>query len=269
MIIIFSIAFIGYCFIGLSFAYWAERRFNIELLEFYIVMMWPLLALVILAYYIEKLVRMIADISSFWIRQMFKFVDRKSKIIFESIKTTFHLCIFLALVGIIWYYAFNSTVVATELVTPCCDTSKEIVVVETADEIVPVTIETPNIECFNNTLLNDAEFEAMIAACRDNNLSPAIILGLIEVESGFDRTAISSSGSGCYGYCQLNPRYFPADLNPCENIVTGVNYLSEQINRYDSLEAGLQAYHDGHDTGKRWYCDAVLKASENYRYVDD
>ena len=31
-----------------------------------------------------------------------------------------------------------------------------------------------------------------------------------------------------------------------------------------SLEAGLQAYHDGYDTGARWYAKAVLAAAEKW-----
>ena len=64
---------------------------------------------------------------------------------------------------------------------------------------------------------------------------------------------------------QLNPRYFPADLPPEENIRVGVEYLGQLLARYSTVEAALTAYNAGHDTGKRGYANAVLAAAERWR----
>lgn len=106
--------------------------------------------------------------------------------------------------------------------------------------------------------------DALHTACTRHGIDYAVALGLIEVESAFDTEAVNPS-SGCYGLAQLNPRYHPSGLSPADNIEYGIRYLSGQIDRYGSLEAGLQAYHDGHDTGARWYANAVLKAAERWK----
>lgn len=105
--------------------------------------------------------------------------------------------------------------------------------------------------------------DALHTSCTRYGIDYAAALGLIEVESGFDPNAVSPHN--CYGLCQLNPRWFPGDLTPAENIDAGMAYLREQIDRYGSLEAGLQAYHDGYDTGARWYAHAVLEAAKHWQ----
>lgn len=100
-------------------------------------------------------------------------------------------------------------------------------------------------------------------ACEASNVPYHVALGLIEVESGFDPEAVSPAG--CYGLCQLNPQYFPSGLTPAENIEAGMEYLGSLIDQYGDLGAALCAYHDGHDTGRRGYSNAVLEATERWR----
>lgn len=105
--------------------------------------------------------------------------------------------------------------------------------------------------------------DALHTACARYGVDYALALGLIEVESGFDPTAVSPHG--CYGLMQLSPRYFPAGLGPEENIEAGVAYLAEQISKYGGAEAGLTAYNAGTDTGGRAYASAVLAAAEAWK----
>lgn len=104
--------------------------------------------------------------------------------------------------------------------------------------------------------------DALHTACEANNVPYHVALGLIEVESGFDPEAVSPAG--CYGLCQINPQYFPSGLTPAKNIEAGMEYLGSLIDRYGELEAALCAYHDGHDTGRRGYAEAVLEAAERW-----
>lgn len=112
--------------------------------------------------------------------------------------------------------------------------------------------------------LTDEEMDALLEACDAGHIHPAIGLALIQVESNFRADAINPH-SGCYGYCQLNPAYFPAELSPIDNIRTGIGYLTEQLVRYDNLEAALTAYNAGHDTGSREYAEKVLAAAERWQ----
>jgi len=102
--------------------------------------------------------------------------------------------------------------------------------------------------------------EALLTACEANGVPVPLTLGLMEVESGFDPEA---DNGVCYGLCQLNRRYYPADLTPAENIAAGVAHLAGQIERYGGdVPAALRAYNRGFDDGDRTYAYAVLAAAE-------
>ena len=112
--------------------------------------------------------------------------------------------------------------------------------------------------------LTDEELDALLEACDVGHIAPEIAMGLIQVESNFDSGAVNPK-SGCYGYCQLNPRYFPSDLSPADNVQVGIEYLAYQLERYGGdLEAALTAYNAGHDTGDRTYANRVLEAAESF-----
>ena len=109
------------------------------------------------------------------------------------------------------------------------------------------------------------ELQAVLReSCEVNGVALCDALGLIEVESGFQVDAVSREG--CFGLFQLNPKYYPSDLTPAENIQAGVANLASQIKRYDGdIQAALRAYNKGYDEGYRRYARAVLDASEKWR----
>ena len=112
--------------------------------------------------------------------------------------------------------------------------------------------------------LTEDELTALLESCEAGCITPETGLGLIQVESDFRADALNPV-SGCYGYCQLNPSYFPSGLSPVDNIRTGIGYLAEQLARYDNLEAALTAYNAGYDTGDRTYAEKVIAAAEAFR----
>lgn len=113
--------------------------------------------------------------------------------------------------------------------------------------------------------LTDEEMTTLLETCEAGHIHPSVGLGLIQVESNFKADALNPN-SGCYGYCQLNPRYFPSDLSPADNIRTGIEYLTYQLERYDGdLGAALTAYNAGHDTGSRTYAEQVIAAAATFR----
>ena len=108
------------------------------------------------------------------------------------------------------------------------------------------------------------ELDALLKACEDTDLAPEIAFGLIQVESSFQSDALNDE-TLCYGYCQLNPEYFPTGLSTVENIQTGIAFLAEQLERYGGdMEAALTAYNAGHDTGSRTYANKVLAAAASF-----
>ena len=109
----------------------------------------------------------------------------------------------------------------------------------------------------------DRELQAALwEACEEHGVSFSLALGLIEVESGFDPEIVSPKGA--YGLCQLNPKYFPTDLSPSENIAAGIGWLGELLERYGDTAAALRAYNLGYDDGDRQFADAVLATLEKW-----
>lgn len=112
--------------------------------------------------------------------------------------------------------------------------------------------------------LTDEEMTAVLETCEAGHIDVPTGLGLIKVESDFRADALNPE-SGCYGYCQLNPQYFPSDLSPADNIRAGLEYLTYQLERYDGdLGAALTAYNAGYDTGSRTYADTVIAAAAEF-----
>lgn len=69
-----------------------------------------------------------------------------------------------------------------------------------------------------------------------------IPFNLLMKESSFDSTALSPDG--CFGYMQLNPKYFkPCNSN--ENIRQGLYFLKEQYDRLGSWEKAVIYYNSG------------------------
>lgn len=109
----------------------------------------------------------------------------------------------------------------------------------------------------------DQELQAALwAACEEHGVPVPLALGLIEEESNFQTDAVS--GKGAYGLCQLNPKYFPAGLDPAGNIAAGVAWLGELLEQYENPAAALRAYNLGYDDGDRVFSDAVLAAAERW-----
>ena len=147
---------------------------------------------------------------------------------------------------------------------------QEKIVTVVIDEREPCIEETPYVEeaLSSNLPLEIPMPESCQAAleevCESEGIPITVALGLIETESTFKEDAVSYTG--CYGLCQLNPRYFPCNLTAEDNIREGIKYLGYQLRRYGNWESALTAYNAGHDTGSREYSTTVLKNAEKWGF---
>ena len=130
-------------------------------------------------------------------------------------------------------------------------------------EPTPEPVETP---FYIETIPLSPELQqALFEACAEADVPVALALGLIEVESCFMEDAVSAEG--CYGLCQLNPRFFPDKLSPADNIREGIGYLGRLLEQYGDAGAALTSYNAGYDTGLRGYANAVLAEAQWWEEV--
>lgn len=134
--------------------------------------------------------------------------------------------------------------------------------------VAPTPIPTSTPEPAKPPYLRDdvplsAEIQTVLyEACQEAGIEYEVGLGLIEAESVFNSDAVSPFG--CYGLCQLNPQYFPADLSDEDNIKAGIGYLGELVEKYGDLDAALTAYNAGSDTGSRTYARKVMNYANEW-----
>lgn len=108
--------------------------------------------------------------------------------------------------------------------------------------------------------------EDIIHEAELNNLNPALVASIINAESGFEATAVSSKGA--MGLMQIMPQTakFVAEklridfnedmlLEPAYNIKIGCYYLNYLNNKFQSQEALLSAYNAGEGVVKTWLKD--------------
>lgn len=105
---------------------------------------------------------------------------------------------------------------------------------------------------------------ALVEICREAGVDINLAYGLIMTESSFNPWAVSATG--CYGYCQLSC-YFPAGLNPVENLRAGIGWLGELIAQHGDVGKALTVYHLGHDDGTRDYAGVVLGYARGFGYA--
>lgn len=112
--------------------------------------------------------------------------------------------------------------------------------------------------------------DVVVEACAENNVRVPLALAIIEHECGFVLDAVNPK-SGCYGPMQLNPKYFPEDLTPEENIRTGIAYMGELLQRYNGDEAhALTAYNYGPTSQtSSWFSDEIFVLAEKWSAICD
>ena len=95
----------------------------------------------------------------------------------------------------------------------------------------------------------------IIETCEEHHIDPAIVMAMAYRESGFNAEAIGDGGDS-YGLLQIQPRWHYGRMerlgctdliDPFQNVTVAVDYLAEQLDRYDGdMAKALVAYNQGH-----------------------
>lgn len=101
--------------------------------------------------------------------------------------------------------------------------------------------------------LSDEIQRYIMNICRYYEMDPALVLAVIEQESGYDETAVGDGGEA-YGLMQVQARWHLARmeslgvtdlLNPYENVAVGVDILAEKLDEGLGTGWALMAYNGG------------------------
>lgn len=126
---------------------------------------------------------------------------------------------------------------------------------QTAVELYELPVEETKEERVLYAVPLDAELQKhIIQTCEEYHIDPAIVLAMIWRESGFRADAVGDNGNA-FGLMQIWPYWHSgrmerlgcADLlDPYQNVVVGIDYLAECIDRYDGdVAKALVAYNQG------------------------
>lgn len=151
------------------------------------------------------------------------------------------------------------------------------VITEHTETEMPTTEATEPTE--TETLFYDVPLDEdlqlhIIEEAVEHGIDPAIIIAMAYKESTYRTDAIGDSGKS-YGLLQIQPKWHSKRmqklgctdlLDPYQNVVVGVDYLAEQLERYGTIEKALTAYNKGHYAGKITnYAKSILAKAEEIK----
>ena len=124
---------------------------------------------------------------------------------------------------------------------------------------------------FNPDRVPNGYGSVILEAASANNVDPAILAGLIEVESNFNPKA--RSGAGAVGIAQIMPNYHPTvdPTKPTESIQYAAKYLKQLYDQLGNWDDAIYAYNGGpggirKSAENRAYQPKVMKAAAKYGY---
>ena len=198
---------------------------------------------------------------------------KKDKVIDTIVLTVMTLCVALLIVDI----PAKRTIEAT------CEPHIEPTTAETTEYIneptetegltEEVTEPTEAVTLYNVPLDQELQLH-IISEAEAHNIDPAIILAMAFRETTYRTDAIGDGGNS-YGLLQIQPKWHRERmqrlgctnlLDPYQNVIVGIDYLAENLNRYGSIEAALTAYNRGHYSGTvTSYAKDILSKAETIR----
>lgn len=117
-------------------------------------------------------------------------------------------------------------------------------------EVIEGEVERP---LYFDAPLDEALQDHIFAVCEEYGVDPALVMAVIEKESGFTLDAVGDQGRSL-GLMQVQPRWFAAEmaehgfdslLDPYQNVVIGVGYLADLMAMGNGDIWALMAYNGG------------------------
>ena len=155
---------------------------------------------------------------------------------------------------------------------PEAEASRSVIPEEEPEEC-PLTVNT-----FYDIPL-DIELQAHITnECGGYGIDPAIVFAVIDKESDYRAEVVGDSGQS-YGLMQIKEKWHRermeklgvTDLrNPYENVMVGIDYLAELLERYDgNMNMALMAYNAGPGgANKNWFSKGIYSNDYSQKVVE-
>ena len=189
------------------------------------------------------------------------------------VNAIFVIVLALVVIGLLINIAFGGKGADTD-----CEPTTEPTAEETACAMTePTQEETENTEptvALYDVPLDENLQTHIIETAETYGIDPSIIMAMAYKESTY-RTDVIGDGGNSYGLLQIQPKWHYKRmqklgctdlLDPYQNVMVGIDYLAEQIDRYDDLAKGLTAYNRGHYPGKVTnYAKTVMALAEEMR----
>ena len=149
-------------------------------------------------------------------------------------------------------------------------------ITEPTETEVPTTVATEPVETEPPVVLYDVPLDEdlqlhIIKNSKETGIDPAIIIAMARKETTYREDAIGDNGNSL-GLLQIQPRWHSGRMNnlgctdlldPYQNVIVGIDYLCELLNRYGSMDKALTAYNQGHYNGVvTQYAKTVLAYAE-------
>lgn len=146
-------------------------------------------------------------------------------------------------------------------------------VVVTEETVATTTTTAPkeSVYYYDSVPLDKDLQNYIIRECRDNGIDPAVVMAMIDRESGYDINEVGDNGNS-FCMCQIQPKWHHermqrlgcTDLfDPYQNVTVCIDYLCELLNKYGDMAKALVAYNQGHYKGTiTEYAKAVLDGAE-------
>lgn len=135
---------------------------------------------------------------------------------------------------------------------------------------IPLNVDARGAE----TYISETAKEACIEYGEEYNISPELIMAMIETESSGKPNA---ENGGCYGLMQIFSKYHKdrmewlgvSDIfDERGNILVGTDYLAELCEKYEDMYLSLMIYHGESDAIEKWkngekseYAETILERS--------
>jgi soluble lytic murein transglycosylase-like protein len=140
------------------------------------------------------------------------------------------------------------------------------------DDIPAQEPEIVTIAQYFDVSLNETLQDHIFTVCEEYQVDPSIIVAMIENESEFYAGAIGDGGNS-FGLMQIQPRWHKERmerlgcddlLDPYQNVMVGVDYISELIECDKGMTWALMAYNGGPS-----YANKKAAAGEVSQYATD